>query len=150
MLSDTMRQCLEQLDVARIRSLWASEMPFLPQPETDAETLVCLHTARTAAESIALDLRCYSHAWLRDRELPSQLPDHLRPRAERMYPRVVHAVGVAVVARSPETEPLARHIEKAMSDAVLEADTEKRLTDSPFVKARMAEARARATKEFWS
>lgn len=147
--SAVMRQCLEDLDVPRARTFWGHIAPHLPQPEDDLDALVTLHRARTEAQSIALDMRIYSHQWLEDRGLPSGLPDHLRPKAERVHPRIVSAVGVAVAARSPEMEPLARLIQDAMNDAVQAAHADGRIEDTPFVKARMADARKRATEFFW-
>src|ERR1044072_6980895 len=100
MYADALRRCLEECDVAGIRALWAQIPPGMPQPHTDAEALATIHRARTEANSIALRLRAYSHRWLEDRGLPSGLPDELRPRAERMYPRVVDGVGISVNIRS--------------------------------------------------
>jgi len=40
-------------------------------------------------------------------------------------------------------------VEGAMRDAVLEAEAEGRLTDAPFVKARMSEARTFAVKKLF-
>jgi hypothetical protein len=75
-----------------------------------------------------------------ERGLPSGLPDHLKPKADRIYPRTVEAVGVAVLATSADGVTRARAIEKAMSDAVAEcyADGER---DPEIIKSRMAEAR---------
>jgi hypothetical protein len=55
-----MRECLRDLDVARARQAWADVAPGFPQPESDYETLVCLHMARTSAQSIPTALRVYS------------------------------------------------------------------------------------------
>lgn len=147
--SAVMRKCLEDLDVPRARTFWGHVAPHLPQPDSDLDALATLHRARTEAQSIPLNMRVYSHHWLENRGLPSGLPDHLKPKAERVFPQIVAAVGVAVAARSPETEPLARLIQDAMNDAVREAHADGLLEDTPFVKARMAEARKRVTKFFW-
>jgi hypothetical protein len=85
--SAAMRSILQDLDVQAARLAWG-------EPD-DAKTLVMLHMARTAAKSIPMGLRAYSHRWLVDHGLPSQLPDELKPKAERMYPQVVSAVGIA-------------------------------------------------------
>jgi hypothetical protein len=74
--------------------------------ESDAEALVTLHHARTQAESIALKLRAWSHRWLLEHGYPSGLPDHLKPSAERIYPRVVEGVGISVNFRSPILQPI--------------------------------------------
>jgi hypothetical protein len=138
--ADAFRRCLIDLDVVGICDLWFHVAPHLPQPKNNDEALTTLHYARTQASSIPLRLRCYSHAWLCERGLPSGLPDCWKPKASRLYPHKVEAVGVAVMASSPADLVRARAIEKAMSNAVLEcyADGER----SPrIIKARMAEAR---------
>lgn len=134
------RRCLIELDVVGICELWFHVSPGLPQPKNNDEALVTLHHARTQAQSISDNLRCCSHAWLLERGLPSGLPDHMKPKADRLYPRRVEAVGVAVMAMSADGVTRARAIEKAMSDAVAEcyADGER---DSEIIRARMLEAR---------
>lgn len=134
------RRCLTDLDVAQARRLWAHVNPHLPQPRSDGETLIMLHHARTQAKSVAFKLRAYSHAWLVERSLPSGLPDELRPPAERIYPRVVEAVGIAVVAGSPERTEHARAVRSAMENAVLESYADG-VRDPAIIKARMGEAR---------
>jgi hypothetical protein len=138
-----MRQVLVECDVSGARRLWAEYAPHMPQPQDDAEALVCLHRARTEAASLALRLRAYSHRWLVDHDWPSGLPDELRPKAERLYPRIASSVGIGVKSAYPE---VASEIRGAMEDAVLEAEADGRLTDAPFVKGRMMEARAKARK----
>ena len=85
--------------------------------------------------------RAYSHSWLRERFLPSQLPDELKPRAERMYPVVFGAVGISTKTRSP----LALAVRGAMEDVVLEAYADKR-TQPAFLRGRMREARAKVLR----
>src|SRR6266403_1167373 len=94
------RRCLIDLDVAAARKLWAQTRPGFVRPDNDKEMLIVLHHARTQASSIALRQRAWSHRWLLDHGYPSGLPDKLKPRAERIYPRVVEAVGISVNARS--------------------------------------------------
>lgn len=142
MHSAEMRRCLVECDVAGVRKLWAEAAPRLHQPSTDHEVLATLHHARTQVSDIPLKLRAYSHRWLTDHGYPSGLPDELRPKAERIYPMIVEAVGIAVRGKSDASRPIAKLIEQAMSDAVAEAYADGR-TDVAFVKARMAEARAR-------
>lgn len=140
-LPDHFRAALIELDVPLVRKIWAHVAAHLPQPRSDAEALTMAHRARSEAKSIPFRHRAYSHRWLLDNGYPSGLPDKLRPRAERMYPRIVEAVGIAV--RVPEHRAeLGKRIQTAMSDAVLEAYADKR-TDSDFVRARMMEARQR-------
>lgn len=133
------------------RALWAKVMPHLPQPADDLETLATIHHARTQAKSLPLRLRAYSHRWLCERLLPSGLPDWLRPKAERMYPRLVEAVGIAVKPITGETPPIVAafslHVRGAMEYAVEDAfaNGDK---DPTIVKGRMMEARAYARKHF--
>jgi hypothetical protein len=81
-----------------------------------------------------------------ERGYPSLLPDELRPRAQRIYPVIASGVGIAVRSKYREIK-LA--VEGAMRDAVLEAEAAGRLTDAPFVKARMSEARTLAVKKLF-
>jgi hypothetical protein len=135
------RRCLEQLDVAGVRRLWRHMSPHLPQPANDAEALVTLHHARTQTESIAIRLRAWSHRWLLDHGYPSGLPDHMKPSAERIYPRVVEGVGISVNFRSPILQPITGLVRGAMEDAVSEAYADKK-TEPSFVRARMQQAKA--------
>ena len=123
--------------------LWAHVSPHLPQPQTDHDALVIvIHHARTQALSMAFKLRAYSHRWLTERGLPSGLPDILRPAAERVYPRIVTGVGIAVKPTSPRRAQEAIALRGAMSDAVAEAYADGR-TEPEYVKMRMSEARER-------
>jgi hypothetical protein len=134
------RRCLIELDVVGICELWFHVAPGMPQPKNNGEALITLHLARTRAESVPDRLRCYSHAWLSERGLPSGLPDQLKPKAARLYPHKVEAVGVAVKALTAASIPLARATEKAMSDAVAECYADG-ITDTAVIKARMEAAR---------
>lgn len=127
--------------MAGIRALWAKVSPHLPQPASDAEALATIHRARTEARSIPLRLRAYSHRWLIDHALPSGLPDELKPRAERMYPRIVRAVGIAVRGISEAGRERAVLVREAMVDAVENAYADG-ITDSARVRALMTKARA--------
>lgn len=138
--SDEMRRCLELLDVDGVRRLWAHISPHLPQPQSDAQALVMLHRARTEARSVRFKLRAYSHRWLVDNGWPSGLPDELKPKAERIYPRFVGGVGISVNTKSDWLKPAALEIRKSMENAVEDAYAEGR-TEPAFVSARMAEAR---------
>lgn len=137
-----MRQVLEECDIAGARALWAQISPNMPQPANDDEALVSLHMARTQSDFLRFKLRAHSHHWLAERGFPSQLPDALRPKAERMYPVIVHAVGVAVKTASSSHRALGQAIQRAMSDAALECYADRK-TDPEFVRARMLEARAK-------
>ena len=113
---------------------------------SDNETLLTLHYARTQASSIQLRLRAYSHSWLLERGLPSGLPDPLKPMADRLYPREVKAIGIAVGSISGEKTAAARLLEKAMSDAVAEMYADG-VTEPTLIKARMIEAYRRTKKQ---
>lgn len=135
------RECLEKLDIAGMRKLWQHVSPHLPQPNRDEEILVTLHMARTQANSIALKMRAYSHAWLIERGYPSSLPDHMKPAATRLYPIVAKAVGISVNFKQPLLKQAGLEIRGAMENAVLEAYADGKQDDDSFIKARMAEAR---------
>jgi hypothetical protein len=137
-------ECLETLDVALMRKLWRHVRPDLPQPDNDADTLATLHLARTECDAVKPRLRMYSHGWLRERALPSKLPDAMRASAERMFPIVVSAVGISVNAMSPLMREIIAPIRTAMQNAVLEIHSDDpTLSDSELVKRHMREAKAR-------
>jgi hypothetical protein len=136
-LSEAMRECLETADVHNARELWAKAAPHLPQPKDDEDALKTIHYARTVSGAIRDSLRCYSHLWLEEQGLPSGLPDRLRPNVDRLYPRNPAEAGGGV------------EIRKAMEYAVLEAEADGRLTDSPFVKLRVEEARAKERRKLF-
>jgi len=138
--ADAFRRCLIELDVVGVCDLWFQVSPHLPQPKNNEEALVTIHYARTQTQSIPERLRCYSHAWLTERGLPSGLPDRLKPKAARLYPHKVSAVGVAVLATSEANLPRAHAIEKAMSDAAMECYADG-VTDVAVIRGRMGEAR---------
>lgn len=137
------RRCLVECDVAQLRKLWAHIAPNMPQPKTDAEALAALHMARTQTVSIAFRARAYSHRWLVDHSLPSGLPDHLRPKAERTFPGVVNAVGVSSQG-GPGYRKSAfnRAVEQVMADAVRETYADGHEHQPHIVKARILEKRA--------
>ncbi len=72
------------------------------------------------------------------------MPDELKPKAERIYPRIVEAVGVSVKAMGGNI-PLAKAIERAMSDAAAEAYADGNRNPA-FIKQRMQEARERVMR----
>lgn len=137
------RNLLEAGDVEGLRAFWRKAAPHLPQPESREQAEIVMHRARTEAASVSLRARAWSHRWLCDRGIPSGLPDDLKPKAERIYPRIVTAVGISVKAQSRHLKPIAAIVERAMADAVEDAYADGR-TDPEFVKARMTEARERA------
>lgn len=119
-LQSTMRDILERCDVAAFRTLNAQLFPQYPQPETAEAALVAIHRARTEAESMDFKFRAYSHGWLTERGLPSGLPDHLRPKAQRLYPVFTDCVGIALGSQSKLVKPALQLVRKPMEDAVAE------------------------------
>lgn len=134
-------------DHRRLRRAWPELFPHLPGPKTDDEAEIVLHHTRTQNPRIEFKLRAWSHRWLIERDLPSGLPDELKPKAERLYPVVVSAVFVSANSNSPALRPLAKLVQNAMSDAVLEAEADGRLLDAPFVRARIQDARKKTFKQ---
>ena len=139
MMADDIRRCLVDMDVAGMRAAWLVAAPHLPQPTADSDTIAAMHVARTVAESIPLRHRAYSHRWLTERALPSQLPDHLKAAAERLYPKIVASVGIAVRSKYPEIVTRVRgSMEYAVNDCYAMGDE-----DPVIVKREMMEARKR-------
>jgi hypothetical protein len=136
---DEFRRCLIDLDVEGAIRFWRWHRSGFPAPN-DADALVTLHMARTAADSIPMKLRAYSHCWLLDHGYPSQLPDRLKPRAERLYPKLVGAVGISVNSKHPV---VVTAIHGAMRHAVLEAYADGHKDEPEKVRQRMNEARMR-------
>lgn len=143
------RALLEAGDVNALRTAWGRVAAHLPQPETHEQAEIVMHHARTASESVTFRARAWSHRWLTERGLPSGLPDELKPPAERLYPRVVDAVGISVKASNPYLQGVATEVQAAMTNAVEDAYAEGR-TDPVFVRARMEEAKQRTYKALFS
>jgi hypothetical protein len=144
-----MRALLEAGDVEALRSAWAQLAPHLPR-HTRAQAEIVMHHARTQCEAVTLPKRAYSHRWLIERDLPSGLPDKLKPSAERLYPKVVTAVGIGSICSKGREwmQPALGLIRGAMEQAVQECYAEGH-TDPGFVSARMAEARGREQKHLF-
>lgn len=145
-LQDEFRAALERGDLAHVRRIWRHVAPNMPQPETDDDAAIAMHRTRTEAETISFKARAYSHRWLEERAFPSGLPDNLKPKAERIYPRTVGAVGISINTSSPYLRPAAIEVRHAMESAVEDAYADGR-TDPAFVSQRMEEARAKAWKQ---
>ena len=130
-LADDFRECIVCLDVKRARKIWAVANPGLPQPETDAQAEITLHAARLSMKSLPPRLKEYSRRWLEER---AALPRH------------VYGVGISVKAGSPNRAEMARAMEAAMAQAVLDAlqDGVSLETDADEVSRRMIRARDRA------
>lgn len=137
--------CLTDLNVAAMRRLADGALPHLPRLGTDEDVLTSMHMARTQTAALPIALRAYSHRWLLERGLPSQLPDDMKERAERLYPKVVGAVGIAVGFTAPELAPAGAMIRKAMADAVEDCYAAGR-QDPAYVRPRMLDAMTRERK----
>lgn len=150
MSAQGMRRCLIDLDVAGARRLWGELFPQMPQPVDDGDIVTTLHLARTASGSVPFRARAYSHAWLCERHLPSQMPDGLKPRAERLHPRMVGAVGIAVKSKWPA---VSKAIGGAMRGAVLDCyangDEHPSIVRPRMLAARRKEQIALGTKAKW-
>jgi hypothetical protein len=141
-------ECMETLDAGLIRKLWRQLRPGLPQPVDDAEALATLHLARTGCDAIKTAARMYSHCWLKERALPSQLPDAMRASAERMYPTVKRAVGISVNTISPLLKPVMAEVRTAMANAVLEIHAhDPSLSDDDLVRRQMREAKQQTMRK---
>ena len=143
--SDELRRYLVECDIPGVKRLWAHVAPHLPQPENDYIALATIHRARTEAESIPFGLRAYSHRWLLDHELPSGLPEHLKPKAEQMTAKIVSAVGISVNS-SEFMRPIAALVQSAMETVVEEAYADND-TDPALIRARMDEAKRHTIKK---
>lgn len=147
MKHENFRAALEAGDVRLVRKMWAAFMPHLPQPKPeDAEAV--MHAARTAAETVSFKARAWSHRWLSERGLPSQLPDKLKPSAERLYPQIAEGVGISVNFRSPWLKPAAIEVRGAMETAV--ADCYANGDTAPaIVRPRMFDAREKVMRSLF-
>jgi len=142
-----MRRCLIDCDINGIRKLWAHVAPHLiSEAQDDEQTLISIHMARTTAESIPFRFRAYSHRWLTERSLPSQLPDDMKPRAERMYPRVISAVGICVATLGNKKTDYHLAVMRGMGD-VVENYYADGIEDPATIKAGMKEVHDRLRKQ---
>jgi len=144
---EIMRRALEEHDLVTCCKLWEHVAPNLPQaPKSEHEARFVMHYACTLAGNVVLRSRAYSHRWLVDNGYPSGLPDELKPRAERMFPKIMDAVGIACGTASEAMRPLVPYVRGAMEHVVLDhyADGVK---DPKIIKPRMLEARRKAIKQ---
>jgi hypothetical protein len=121
-----LRRCLVDCDVDALLGLWKMLYPTQTPPETRQDCLIAIHIARTGSARLPFRFRAYSHQWLKDNLPPdlaakaSQLPDELKPRAERMYPRIVEAVGICVAGHGNKKTDYHHHVMKKLGEAVHE------------------------------
>jgi hypothetical protein len=132
-IAGEMQALMVTLDVKRAREVWKLVAPHLRQPESDEEMLT--------------KLRYYSHCWLVERNLPSLLPDQMRPAAEREYPRKVQGVGISVNARSDLFRPVTGLVRESMEEAVLEVYADGGADNVDLIKRRMNEARRNTVRK---
>lgn len=140
------RVLLEAGDARAVAAAMLKAQPHIPAPANDEQAEIAMHMARTATFGVSFRYRAYSHRWLTERSLPSQLPDWLKPDAERLYPAVASAVGISLNTKSEIIRPALVEVRGAMEYAVLDAEADGRLEDVPFVRKRMAEAKQRTLK----
>lgn len=138
---------LEAGDVEACRAHFAAHAPHFPQAATREEAEITMHIARTMTNGLTLRARSYSHRWLCERGLPSSLPDDLKPKAERLYPRVVEGVLISVLNRRgmSEAKPI---VEAAMAEVVADAYARGK-TDPAYVSGLMADAKARSMQSLF-
>lgn len=148
-MSLELRNLLEAGDVEGCRAFWARVCPAMPQPESRGAAEITMHYARTTAATVQFDKRAWSHRWLSERELPSGLPDHLRPSAEQLCPVRKVGVGISVNFRSDFMKGAESIVRGKMEEAVLDADAHGRIEDAAFVSARMTEAKSRALRDLF-
>jgi len=146
--AEIMRRALEAHDVVTCCRLWAQVAPYLPQPKDELEARITMHYACTVANNIAPRSRYYSHRWLLDHGKPSGLPDELKPKAERMFPKIVDAIGIACGVGSAELKPLEAIMRGAMEIVVLEHYAEG-IRDPAIIKPRMLEAKKNAIRKLF-
>lgn len=147
-LNGEFRDALERGDLTWLCRFWREKAPNMPQPQDYGEAAIVMHRARTEAETVSLPKRAYSHRWLEERAYPSGLPDHLKPQADRIYPRVAEAVGISIKTNDPYLRPAAIKVREAMEYAVNDAYADGR-TDPAFVRQRMEEARHDAKRKLF-
>jgi len=147
MLNDHFRQALIDLDVPLLRRMWSYLSPHTPQPQTDNECLTTAHIARTGMQSMPLKARAYSYRWLVERGLPTQLPDNLKPQAERLYPTMVEAVAISCKSTNKALQPVFDRVRASMEDVVNDAYAGTKHVDADKLKAAMQEARQKSMRQ---
>lgn len=128
---DALRDALIAGDVDLLQRMWATWFPHAYRPQNWQEAEIQLHLARTKAQNVPLRLRCYSHHWLIERELPSMLPDDLKPKAESYRPKIASAVGFAWGTHSKIMKPAEPIIVRAVSDRIEEMALDGMLESNP-------------------
>ncbi len=143
-LANASLKAIVDLDVLSMRAIHRLTNPQ-QDPGTDWDILCALHGCRTRLDNVPIKDRQYSHAWLSERGMPSDLPDHLKP--EQIVPRVVEGVGIIVAASSEELEPAALLVRREMEKVVLDAYADSTSPDPQALQARMMEARKKELRK---
>lgn len=139
-------RCMRDLDVAGYRKLWRHIAPHLPQPVDDKQAEAMLHHARTQSSKLPLKLRAYSHRYLLDQGLPSGLPDHMKPKAERLYPVIREMVGVSINYTAPFLKPAADEVRSALEVEVLDAFAGSKPVDPFKLRAHLLDIKDREAR----
>jgi hypothetical protein len=142
-------QLLAAGDVDAVVAAWAKIFPNDTPPASRGEAEVTMHFARTVSAALIDRQRAWSHRWLLDHGWPSGLPDDMLPRAERLYPRAVEAVGIGSAMRLPTTVPLRAVMEEQVQDSyatsrILRMPADER---AALVSGRMLDARAKERRK---
>lgn len=111
-----------------------------------AKAEIAMHVSRTMANSIPENLRIYSHNWLKERSIPSMLPNDLLPKAIQVKQTIAEAVGISVRASSELMKPVAVEVRKAMENVVLDMHANGDMHRTDIMRARMQEARQNVLK----
>lgn len=112
------QQALRDRDVPALMRLSKGLFPVGQQPKDEKEAVAMMHIARTAASFLSMAARSYSHFWCQDNGVPSMLPAHLLPKAERFRPTVQKAVGIALATGKEWLKPAMPLIGMAMAKQV--------------------------------
>lgn len=139
---------LEAGDVDACRAHWAKHAPHLPQSENREQAEIVMHSARTMTQGLTLRARAYSHRWLCERGLPSSLPDDLKPKAERIYPRVVEGVLISVLNGAGPMHAAKELVEADIAEVVADAYARGK-TDPAYISGLMADAKERSIRSLF-
>lgn len=134
------RRALADRDIPALMHLSSLFMPVGQQPRDEAEATVFMHVARVTSDWLDVEARSYSHFWLIDHGLPSLLPPHLLPKAERYRPEIAASVGIACGTGKAWLKPALPLIRGAMVKAV-EDNAELVETDPDLLRDKIQFAR---------
>ena len=149
-ISSELRSALDSGDPMEVTKIYDLTYPKMPKLADRHEAEVVMHKARTGCRVLKLEKRLYSHAWLMERGIKSDLPDDLRPPSQQVRPVIFSAVGVAVNSLSHRSDRVeeAKAIEKVMARAAGDM-IRAGITDGKRISARMWEAREQFIRGEW-